>query len=48
MVCLVLEPGVAGWKTQTNPLSNGGTQKGLPILKTTKSPNLLSLNQSQR
>ena len=24
MVCLGLEPGVAGWKTQTNPLSYGG------------------------
>ena len=25
MVCLVLEPGVAGWKPMTNPLSYGGT-----------------------
>ena len=25
MVCLGLEPGAAGWKTQTNPLSYGGT-----------------------
>ena len=25
MVCLGLEPGVAGWKVQTNPLSYGGT-----------------------
>ena len=25
MVCLGLEPGVAGWKAQTNPLSYGGT-----------------------
>ena len=25
MVCLELESGVAGWKTQTNPLSYGGT-----------------------
>ena len=25
MVCLGLEPRVAGWKTQTNPLSYGGT-----------------------
>ena len=25
MVYLGLEPGVAGWKAQTNPLSNGGT-----------------------
>ena len=25
MVCLGLEPRVAGWKAQTNPLSYGGT-----------------------
>ena len=25
MVCLGLEPGVAGWKAQTNPMSYGGT-----------------------
>ena len=25
MVCLGLKPGVAGWKTQMNPLSFGGT-----------------------
>ena len=25
MVCLGREPKVAGWKTQTNPLSYGGT-----------------------
>ena len=25
MVCLGLEPGVAGWKAQMNPLSYGGT-----------------------
>ena len=25
MVCLGLEPGVAGWKAQTNPLSYSGT-----------------------
>ena len=25
MVCLGLEPGAAGWKAQTNPLSYGGT-----------------------
>ena len=25
MVCLGLEPGGAGWKAQTNPLSYGGT-----------------------
>ena len=24
MVCLGLEPGAAGWKVQTNPLSYGG------------------------
>ena len=27
MVCLGLEPGAAGWKAQTNPLSYGGTQQ---------------------
>ena len=27
MVCLGLEPGVAGWKVQTNPLSYGGTPR---------------------
>ena len=25
MVCLGLEPGAAGWKVQTNPLSYSGT-----------------------
>ena len=25
MVCLGFEPGAAGWKVQTNPLSYGGT-----------------------
>ena len=28
MMCLGLEPGAAGWRAQTNPLSYGGT----PIL----------------
>ena len=28
MVCLGLNPGVAGWKGQTNPLSYGGTPNG--------------------
>ena len=28
MVCLGLEPGAAGWKAQTNPLSYGGTPQG--------------------
>ena len=27
MMCLGLEPGAAGWKAQTNPLSYGGTPK---------------------
>ena len=27
MVCLGLEPGAAGWKAQTNPLSYSGTPK---------------------
>ena len=26
MMCLRLEPGAAGWKAQTNPLSYGGTR----------------------
>ena len=26
MMCLGLEPGAAGWKAQTNPLSYGGTR----------------------
>ena len=25
MACLGVEPGAAGWKAQTNPLSYGGT-----------------------
>ena len=25
MVCLGIEPGAAGWKARTNPLSYGGT-----------------------
>ena len=29
MVYLGLEPGAAGWKAQTNPLSYGGTSKML-------------------
>ena len=29
MVCLGLEPGAAGWKAQTNPLSYGGTPYNL-------------------
>ena len=29
MVCLGLEPGAAGWKAQTNPLSYGGTPRNL-------------------
>ena len=32
MVCLGFEPGVAGWKAQTNPLSYGGTPNN-PQLK---------------
>ena len=27
MACLGVEPGVAGWKVQMNPLSYGGTPK---------------------
>ena len=35
MVCLGLEPGVAGWKAQTNPLSYSGTpyHPNLKVLK---------------
>ena len=31
MACLGVEPGAAGWKAQTNPLSYGGTQTKLYI-----------------
>ena len=31
MVCLGLEPGAAGWKAQTNPLSYGGTPNYLSL-----------------
>ena len=31
-MCLGLEPGAAGWKAQTNPLSYGDT----PMIKTVK------------
>ena len=34
MVCLGFEPGAAGWKAQTNPLSYGGTPM-TPELKST-------------
>ena len=33
MVCLGLEPGAAGWKAQTNPLSYGVTPNKKPFLK---------------
>ena len=33
MVCLGLEPGAAGWKAQTNPLSYSGTPMELLISK---------------
>ena len=39
MVCLGLEPGAAGWKAQTNPLSYGGTPKQVIV-------NLVFLNGS--
>ena len=35
MVCLGLEPGAAGWKAQTNPLSYGGTPKNGPYFRET-------------
>ena len=28
MVCMGVDPGVAGWKAHTNPLSYGGTLTG--------------------
>ena len=33
MVCLGLEPGAAGWKAQTNPLSYGVTPKKQTFFK---------------
>ena len=43
MVCLGLDPGVAGWKAQTNPLSYSGT----PILRLLLPlvPSLTELNE---
>ena len=41
MVCLGLEPGAAGWKAQTNPLSYGGTPKYLSLGNSSK--NILTL-----
>ena len=38
MVCLGLEPGAAGWKAQTNPLSYGGTPKQQTLLNRMKGP----------
>ena len=32
MACLGVEPGAAGWKAQTNPLSYGGTPQKIRIL----------------
>ena len=34
MVCLGFEPGVAGWKTLTNPLSYGGTPRSSVVTPT--------------
>ena len=36
MVCLGFDPGVAGWKAQTNPLSYGGTPSTIFIHMWTK------------
>ena len=36
MVCLGLEPGAAGWKAQTNPLSYGGNLITLELYLPTK------------
>ena len=33
MACLGVEPGAAGWKAQTNPLSYGGTPIFLHFLQ---------------
>ena len=33
MACLGVEPGAAGWKAQTNPLSYGVTPKKYTVLK---------------
>ena len=33
MVCLGFEPGAAGWKAQTNPLSYGGTPQLTCLVK---------------
>ena len=32
MVYLGFEPGAAGWKVRTNPLSYGGTPQLLPLI----------------
>ena len=32
MVCLGIEPGAAGWKARTNPLSYGGTPENIVIV----------------
>ena len=32
MVCLGFEPGAAGWKAETNPLSYSGTQRSKILL----------------
>ena len=33
MACLGVEPGAAGWKAQTNPLSYGGTPQKHKLLQ---------------
>ena len=42
MVCLGVEPGAAGWKVQTNPLSYGGTVLISPLARL--SPSFLSIS----
>ena len=34
MACLGLEPGAAGWKAQTNPLSYGGAPNPILVAQT--------------
>ena len=45
MVCLGLEPGVAGWKAQTNPLSYGGTPDDFIIFQYLAMYNIESLSK---
>ena len=44
MVCLGFEPGAAGWKARTNPLSYGGTPVFEIIYQSLATLGLLSLH----